>query len=431
MSQLALTPLMQMCPPSLSEHPDDLVTDGTHYRKISKPPPRNRNAQQSSWIWQHGQPYAWLDDDTPIIRALRCHHCQAVVKLHRQQASNFGQHLVGTHEAIAKSSIRVPGGSVSTSSSVSTESRPQGTKQLYFAPDVAKFRQQLVRWCVEDHIAFHKVDTDAFRSMMVSVNPLIKPFLCSRQSLCRWIEKDFTLGKEAVKLKLRQALSKKHISFDIWTSPGFKYGFLGVVAHCVVEAEEGPQAQSIQLALRRIKNRHSGENMALILLDVLCEFEISLPNLGVFMADNEEANDKAIRLVLNALKPGIKQKEILARRARCVAHIINLAAQAFLFGNDVAAFENSVESGSETFDSIKLRAAQEAWRRRGAMGKLHNIIQHIFSSPQRQDAWRDIVVGIKGVDSEFHSIPYQDQSCDYVKISSSLLIGRKSNSLAV
>ena len=74
---------------------------------------------------------------------------------------------------------------------------------------------------------------------MLLVNPLIKPFLYSRVSLLRWIKKDYLLGREAVKLRLKQALSKKHISFNIWTAPSFKYSFIGAITYCVIETEEG------------------------------------------------------------------------------------------------------------------------------------------------------------------------------------------------
>jgi hypothetical protein len=59
---------------------------------------------------------------------------------------------------------------------------------------------------------------------------------------------------------------------------------------------------------------------------VIRDYNILPSELGVFIADNEETNDKAIRLILKELYLGIKQKEIEARRVRCIAHIINLAA---------------------------------------------------------------------------------------------------------
>ena len=43
-----------------------------------------------------------------------------------------------------------------------------------------------------------------------------------------------------------------------------------------------------------------------ILLDIIREYNILPSKLGVFMADNEEANDKVVRLILNKLYLGIK-----------------------------------------------------------------------------------------------------------------------------
>jgi len=41
---------------------------------------------------------------------------------------------------------------------------------------------------------------------------------------------EFDRGKELLKLEFKAALSKIHISFDLWTSPN-KPAMLGVVAH--------------------------------------------------------------------------------------------------------------------------------------------------------------------------------------------------------
>jgi hypothetical protein len=247
---------------------------------------------------------------------------------------------------------------------------------------------------VEDHVPFSKVDSEAFRRLMLISNPSIKPSLCSRQALRRWIKRDLGIAKEQVKFRLLQALSKVHISFDIWTAPSFTYSFLGVVAHCVVTTEEGPQNQAVMLALRRIADKHDGEKISKILLSIIEDYNI-IDRLGVFMADNEVANNVAVARVLMALFPGITDKQIKARRARCLAHIINLAAQAFLFGSDTSAFESQATDGDEeeNFDTDTMRMKQEAWRKTGALGKLHNVVSYIFSSSGRRDAWRNVSVG--------------------------------------
>jgi hypothetical protein len=52
----------------------------------------------------------------------------------------------------------------------------------------------------------------------------------------------------------------------------------------------------------------------------------------------------------------------------CMGHIINLVAQQVLFRSDVDAFEE--ELTNVTAEEIELRN----WRKRGLIGKLHNLI---------------------------------------------------------
>jgi hypothetical protein len=56
------------------------------------------------------------------------------------------------------------------------------------------------------------------------------------------------------------------------------------------------------------------------------------------------------------------------RRIMCMGHIINLVAQQVLFRSDVDAFEE--ELTNVTAEEIELRN----WRKRGLIGKLHNLI---------------------------------------------------------
>jgi hypothetical protein len=403
---------------ALPLHPDEETIKGVRYVQCERHEPHQRGSQKPSWVWQHGQTYAW-PAEPDIVRAIRCHHCKEMIKVYKQQASNMQQHLFTTHKMVPQPQSR-PSQGVSTpmtDSSMTTSTsvqRKQGQKQLYYSPKIHEWRQNLVRWCVEDHVAFAKVDTPGFKRLMLSTNPLIKPYLVSRMTVRRWIRRDYAFAKEVVKIKLKQALSKTHISFDIWTAPGCIYAFLGVVAHCVFSGEEGPRNQSILIALRRIEERHSGSNIAAILYDVLTEYNI-VPRLGVFMADNAEANDVAIKITLSTLIPGFKDRDLPAYRARCIGHIINLACQAFLFGEDIEAFEFEIKGVDEStdFDSDKMRRAQRAWRKKGPLGKLHNIVLFVRSSSPRKEAFKKVTVGDKSVNSKF--IFSCQRSCDKAK----------------
>ena len=66
-------------------------------------------------------------------------------------------------------------------------------------------------------------------------------------------------------------------------------------------------------------------------------------------------------------------------RIRCFGHIVNLAASAFIY---VDRAEPPVADDAEE------------WRRFGCLGKLHNLVVYIQSSPQRQEKWRKLAGGV-------------------------------------
>jgi hypothetical protein len=109
---------------------------------------------------------------------------------------------------------------------------------------------------------------------------------------------------------------------------------------------------------------------------------ISSKQLGFFIADNASVNDVAIRLILAHLRPDLKNPD--SRRVRCLGHIINLVAKAFLFGKDADAFEEDSQTKKER---SKLEAVRELWRKKGPLGKFHNTISFIRKNPQRREAF--------------------------------------------
>jgi hypothetical protein len=63
--------------------------------------------------------------------------------------------------------------------------------------------------------------------------------------------------------------------------------------------------------------------------------------LGYFVLDNVSSNDTCVQEILKQLQPIADPKK---RRLYCFGHIVNLAAKAFLFGEEVEAFELEVDS---------------------------------------------------------------------------------------
>jgi hypothetical protein len=69
---------------------------------------------------------------------------------------------------------------------------------------------------------------------------------------------------------------------------------------------------------------------------------------------------------------GVDSKQ---RRIRCFGHVLNLVVKALLFGQNPEAFETEVD-GEPGFDV----AQHEIWRKKGPVGKLHNLVHWIHRS---------------------------------------------------
>jgi len=112
---------------------------------------------------------------------------------------------------------------------------------------------------------------------------------------------------------------------------------LAVVGHFVLHTSK---AKSCLLSLRHVEGAHSGENMAQSVIVVIEEYEIK-DLLGYFVLNNVSSNDTCVREILKQLRPELNLKE---RRLWCFSHIVNLAAKAFLFGEEAEAFEFEINS---------------------------------------------------------------------------------------
>ncbi|KAL9566121.1 hypothetical protein ACKAV7_009739 [Fusarium commune] len=81
------------------------------------------------------------------------------------------------------------------------------------------------------------------------------------------------------------------------------------------------------------------------------------------------------------------EEDIRNHRTRCFGHILNLAARAFLWGEDPDSFER--EAFTEAAFQVEERELW-LWRKRGAVGKLHNIVRFVRASPQRRELMKSL-----------------------------------------
>jgi hypothetical protein len=89
--------------------------------------------------------------------------------------------------------------------------------------------------------------------------------------------------------------------------------------------------------------------------------------LGYFVLDNASNNDRAmveLGQIFDFSGPSF--------RCRCFGHTLNLAAKALLFGNNTEALDDVV-----AYTPRLSEAEFEIWRKRGPVGKLHNLVTEV------------------------------------------------------
>ena len=193
---------------------------------------------------------------------------------------------------------------------------------------------------------------------------------------------------EILKEELASAISAIHLSFDLWTSPN-GLAILGTLCYFI---DKAGHPQHRLLGLDRVSGDHGGENQARYLVRIIKDFGIE-GRLGYFTADNADSCDKAVWHLLKTLNPRAMSAEVdnLAEhfRIRCFGHILNLSAKAFLEGESSEIFDHHI-SPTEADDELELL---REWRKRGAIGKLHNLVHWIRRSPQRRDSFLNMSLG--------------------------------------
>lgn len=254
------------------------------------------------------------------------------------------------------------------------------TEDIQPSFDKLVFRRYMIRWIAGDHVSFRQVESPLFRAMMTYCrNDLQQTIPQCGNTIQNWIMEDYRQTQMELRNALHKSYGQIHLSFDAWTSPN-SLAMMGVIAYWIDEKE---QLRSTLLGLRGLIGEHSGENMALEILGIIKDFEIG-SRVGYFMADNVSSNDTCVGELTMHLGNCFNASE---RRLRCFGHIVNLVVKALLFGKDAEAFERETINAAQIEDDFK---QLRAWRKKGPVGKIHNIVTHIRRTPQRIATFRSI-----------------------------------------
>ncbi len=213
------------------------------------------------------------------------------------------------------------------------------------------------------NIAYRQVELAPFHDLLKLAYADVEAVGClpTADTIVRWTRQDFQSYKAPIIQLLAEAAGSIHFTFDLWTS-GNLLCLNGVFAHYL---DAFGKKKKILLSIPSISDSHTGENIAKGVGDIITEFGLE-KRIGYFVLDNAANNNTALEALGSSF--GFEPRK---RRIRCAAHIVNLVAMQIMYGKDLKAFE------AENVNVCHAREDLERWRRKGALGKLRNIIMWI------------------------------------------------------
>jgi hypothetical protein len=78
---------------------------------------------------------------------------------------------------------------------------------------------------------------------------------------------------------------------------------MGVVAYYVNNTFKN---RTVMIALKRLYEAHSGENMGSLLIEIINDFDLK-DRLGYFITDNVSSNDTCVHYILISLFPDLSK----------------------------------------------------------------------------------------------------------------------------
>jgi hypothetical protein len=179
----------------------------------------------------------------------------------------------------------------------------------------------LVRLFTVEQLALAKVESQAFRDLLIYLQPDLRGNIPSRRALIRYISYAYNHSLLEVEKALTGAKSRINLSFDLWTSLGRRLSLLSVVAHYL---DDQWNPATVLLALPRMFGRHTGVSIAKQLHAILTHFRIS-ENFGHAITNNASENTACLNHLSELLHIDLGK-----RRVMCMGHVINLVAQEYL-----------------------------------------------------------------------------------------------------
>ncbi|EFY94382.1 restless-like transposase [Metarhizium robertsii ARSEF 23] len=211
--------------------------------------------------------------------------------------------------------------------------------------DRDRYLDAIISLITRRRLAFSAIAWDEMQEIMLAANPAIEDLLVTnRSALMRLIDATYELYSSQLMATLETAVSKIHISSDLWASP-HRHGILAISARWV---DENYQPRRALLSMPECRYSHGGETQASLIIDTLAKYGIA-SKVGYHVGDNASSNDTCLSYLSHRLREdyGLSFDPVKGR-IRCVAHTINISLQAFLLASSKEALIAALNAVDDT-----------------------------------------------------------------------------------
>ena len=241
--------------------------------------------------------------------------------------------------------------------------------------DGSALRVHFLEWIIQSGLPLSTAKSPPFRAFLQYINPNANESLPRSHTTIR-ADLRFAVNARMPTIldSFAAARSRIHLLSDVWTSPN-GYAIMGIQAQYI---DSKWRQQCVTIDLQHLRGAHDGRNLASAMGETIDTYRIA-KSLGYIVLDNASNNNTLLAHLAEDLRQQDVEWDPIHHHIRCFGHVVNLAASAFIY-----------------VDRAELPEVEDAegWRRFGCLGKLHNLVIYIQSSPQRQERWREFSGGL-------------------------------------
>jgi hypothetical protein len=235
--------------------------------------PIHTKREYTSWIWREGYRLQNIKSQTMIWV---CKHCIKIKRYPAQQYEATSGTKKPMDHLVEKHSISKDGPILKRKLEEFMKPNESPTQAFYnrrtegFNPKL--FKRSFMRWMAYSNLSYRQIETEPFKRMMNDANPDIEKAGClpCATTMKTWTANDFKLYMKTAAGVLQAIPYRLHFTFDLWTA-GNGLSLNGIFAHWL---DQHGQKRKMLLSLPEIDDRHTGENIAVGVAQIIREFNL-------------------------------------------------------------------------------------------------------------------------------------------------------------